>query len=81
MQDEHDGGLHDMESIDLKLAAMEHRDTAEGRREMTEAMMEDNAVLARAFYAAYSALVAAGFDEEQAFELIVRRGWHLAEGN
>jgi hypothetical protein len=77
---DHDDGTEDMQAIDMKLAAIEHREGGEARKEMTLALMDDNPVLAKAFYHAYSNLVDAGFDECQALEIIIRRGWHLSEG-
>lgn len=68
-----------MDSIDMKLQAMELRQQAEARYELMAAIAEDNEQLAKAFYSAYSSLVEAGFSEDQAMQLIIARGWHLAE--
>ncbi len=80
MEHEQLGGGSEMQPIDVKLAAIEHREGTEARHELIEALQVDNPVVARAFYSAFSSLVEAGFDEEQAMSLIIARGWHLAEG-
>lgn len=68
-----------IDNIDLKLAAIEWREGAEGRREFMAAVMEDHAALAEAFYSAYQALMDAGFSDAQAIQLITARGWHLED--
>ena len=79
MQDE-PTGMGDMEEIDMKLAAIEHREGTESRHELIQCLTEDNPIIARAFYSAYAALVDAGFAEEQALHIVVARGWNLSEG-
>ncbi len=70
----------DMPEIDMKLAAIEHRESSEGRHDLINCLLEDNPVIAKAFYNAYSSLVDAVFTEDQALTLIIARGWHLGEG-
>jgi hypothetical protein len=67
-----------MDSIDMKLDAIAYREGAEARSEMIEALTEDNPIIAVALYNAYENLVDAGFDEDQAMQLLIARGWHLA---
>lgn len=72
--------FEDMAPIDMRLAAIEHREATPERHELIETLLEDNPVVAKAFYNAFSSLVEAGFDLDQAMTIIIHRGWNLSEG-
>ena len=53
-------------------------DTEMDLDEVVELLLDDNPVMARAYYSTYTSLCEAGFEGHQALQIIIAHGWQLS---